>query len=333
MAIELGRRRFTMLVGGAAAAWPFTANAQQKRMGQIGVLMSAPENDPEFQGYLVTFREQLKNLGWTEGRNIRFDYRWAALDEATLSRFAKELVDLQPDLILSQGTPTTKALLEETRALPIIFAIVVDPIGSGFVASLARPGGNATGFTGMEATMGAKWLELLKEIEPRVTRVAFLFNPANSLFAEYFLNPFKAAAPSFGVVAIPAPVHDISELEFIIAGQAREPNGGLIVMPDGFLNVHRSEIVSLAARYRLPAVYAFRFFTELGGLLSYGNDQPDNYRRSATYADKILRGGKPSELPVQAPERFELTINLKTAKALGLAVPATLLGRADEVIE
>jgi putative tryptophan/tyrosine transport system substrate-binding protein len=210
---------------------------------------------------------------------------------------------------------------------------VVDPIGSGFVASLPKPGGNATGFTGMEATMGAKWLELLKEIAPRVTRVAFLFNPANSLFAEYFLKPFRAAAPSFGVVALPTPVHDITELETITAGLARQPNGGLIVMPDGFLNVHRSEIVSLAARYRLPAVYAFRFFTEIGGLLSYGNDQADNYRRAATYADKILRGEKPSELPVQAPERFELTINLRTAKALGLDLSPILLDRADKVIE
>ena len=250
-----------------------------------------------------------------------------------MQRFAKELVALQPDLILSQSTPTTAALLQQTRTIPIIFAIVADPVGSGFVASFPRPGGNVTGFTNMEPTMAGKWLELLKEIAPRVARVAFLFNPATAPYAEYYLNPFKAAAASFAVEAIAAPVRDTSELESVVAAQAREPNGGLIVMPDTFMTAHRVEITSLAARYRLPAVYPFRFFAELGGLLSYGNDLIDNFRRAATYADRILKGAKPSELPVQAPVKFELVINLKTAKALGLDVPVHLQQRADEVIE
>ena len=250
-----------------------------------------------------------------------------------MQRFAKELVALQPDLILSHSTPTTAALLQQTRTIPIIFAIVADPVGSGFVASFPRPGGNVTGFTNIEPTMAGKWLELLKEIAPRVARVAFLFNPATAPYAEYYLNPFKAAAASFAVEAIAAPVRDTSELESVIAAQARAPNGGLIVMPDTFMTTHRAEITSLAARYRLPAVYPFRVFTELGGLLSYGNDLIDNFRRAATYADRILKGAKPSELPVQAPVKFELVINLKTAKALGLDVPLHLQQRADEVIE
>ncbi len=222
---------------------------------------------------------------------------------------------------------------QQTSTVPIIFVNVVDPVGSGFVASFPQPGGNVTGFILMEPTMAGKWLELLKEIAPSVKRVALLFNPATAPYAEYYLNPFKSAAPSFAVEAIVAPVRDTSELESVVATQAREPNSGLIVMPSAFMNVHRTEIISLAARHRLPAVYAFRFFAELGGLLSYGNDFLDNYRRAASYADRILKGAKPSELPVQAPVKFELVINLKTAKSLGLDVPLHLQQRADEVIE
>ena len=328
------RREFITLLGGAAA-WPLAARAQQpERMRRIGVLMGYAESDREGQAFVAAFREELQKLGWTEGRNIRIDTRWATPDDAeSRQRFAKELVALQPDLILSHSTPTTAALLQQTRTIPIVFAIVSDPVGSGFVASFPRPGGNVTGFTNMEPTMAGKWLELLKEIAPRVARVAFLFNPATAPYAEYYLNPFKAAAASFAVEAIAAPVHDTSELETVVAAQAREPNGGLIVMPDTFTTAHRAEITSLAARYRLPAVYPFRFFAELGGLLSYGNDLVDNFRRAATYADRILKGAKPSELPVQAPVKFELVINLKTAKALGLTVPPASLARADEVIE
>ena len=327
------RREFITLLGGAAATWPLIARAQQAdRKRRIGVLMAWPETEPEAQTNVATFRKELEKLGWTEDHNIRIDIRWATSADS-VQRFAKELVALQPDLILSQNTPTTAALLHQTHTIPIVFGVVGDPVGSGFVASFARPGGNATGFAVMENSVGSKWLELLKEMAPRVSRVAVLFNPAMAPYAEYWLNPLKAAAPSFGVEPILAPVHDKSELESVIAAQAREANSGLFVMPDTFTIANRVEITSLAARYRLPAVYAFRFFTELGGLLSYGNDLNDNLRRAAIYADRILKGDKPSELPVQAPVKFELVINLRTAKALGLDVPLFLQQLADKVIE
>jgi len=330
----VNRRQIITLLGGTAA-WPLAARAQQQgeRMRRIGVLMGVPENDLEYQTFVAAFRGGLQELGWAEGRNIQIDTRWAGPDVASIQRFAKELIALQPDLIISQSTPTTTVLKQQTSTVPIIFVNVVDPVGSGFVASFPRPGGNVTGFILMEPTMVGKWLELLKEIAPRVNRVALLFNPATAPYAEYYLNPFKAVAPSFAVEAIVAPVRDTSELEAVVATQAREPNSGLIAMPSAFMNVHRTEIISLAARHRLPAVYAFRFFAELGGLLSYGNDFLDNYRRAASYADRILKGEKPADLPVQAPTKFTLAINLKTAKALGLTVPDKLLALADEVIE
>jgi putative ABC transport system substrate-binding protein len=303
-------------------------------MRRIGVLMPLASDDPVGQARIAALREGLEKLGWTEGRNIRIDTRWTTTgDVESMQRFAKELVALQPDLILTQSTPITAMVLQETRAIPIVFALVADPIGSGFVASFPQPGGNVTGFVTMEPTMAGKWLELLKEIAPRVARVAFLFNPATATYFEYWLNPFKAAAASFAVEAIAAPVRDRSEFESVIAEQARAPNGGLIVMPDTFTDVHRVEITSLAARYRLPAVYPYRQFTSVGGLLFYGDDLIDNFRRAPTYVDRILKGEKPSELPVQAPVKFELVINLKTAKALGLDVPLDLQQRADEVIE
>ena len=328
------RRAFITLLGGAAV-WPVAARAQPPdQVRRIGVLMGYAESDREEQAFVAAFREELQKLGWAEGRNIRIDTRWAAaLDAEAREQFAKELVALKPDLILSRNTPTTEALLLQTRTIPIIFVNVSDPVGSGLVASFPRPGGNVTGFTNIEPTMAGKSLELLKEIAPRVGRVAFLFNPATAPYAEYYLNSFKAAAPSFAMESIAAPVRDTSELESVIAAQARTPNGGLLVMTDSFLVTHRAEITSLAARYRLPALYPYRFFAELGGLLSYGNDVVDNFRRAASYADRILKGAKPSELPVQAPVKFELVINLKTAKALGLDVPFHLQQRADEVIE
>jgi putative tryptophan/tyrosine transport system substrate-binding protein len=328
------RREFIGLLGGVAVAWPLTARAQQPdRVRRVGVLMGYAESDSEGQAFVAAFREGLQKLGWTEGGNTRIDTRWATpADAESMQRFAKELVALQPDLILSPTTPTTVALLRQTRTIPIIFN-VADPVGSGFVASLARPGGNVTGFNVSEPTLAGKWLELLKEIAPRVARVAMLFNPATATYAEYWLNPFKAAAVSFAVEAIAAPIRDRSELDSVFAAQAREPNWGLIVMPDSFPIAHRVEITSLAARYRVPVVYPFRIFAELGGLLSYGVDLIDNFRRSATYADRILKGEKPSELPVQAPAKFELVINLKTAKALGLEVPLHLQQLADEIIE
>ena len=330
------RREVLGVIGGAAAvAWPLAARGQQPNgMRRIGVLMAHAESDPEFKAYVAAFRAGLEKLGWTEGRNIRIDFRWGALDDAEArERSAKELIALQPDLILTQNTPPTASMLKQTRTIPVVFVIVADPVGSGFVESLARPGANATGFTIMEPTIAGKWLELLKEIAPRISRAAFLFNPATTPFRDIYLSPFKAAAASLAVEAIAAPVHDTPELESVIAAHAREPNGSLIVMPDGFLNVHRAEIVSLAARYRLPTVYPWRFFAELGGLLSYGSVQGDMFRIAATYVDRILKGEKPSALPVQAPTKYELVINLKTAKALGIEVPLFFQQRADEVIE
>ncbi len=323
------RRDFIRVVGGAAAAWPLAARAQQgERMRRIGALMGLPENDPEVKAWIAAFQQELEKLGWSEGRNVRIDYRFAPA-VAQVQVLAKELIALQPDLILSTNTPTTASLLQQTRTIPIIFANVSDPVGSGLVASLSRPSGNVTGFINIEASLAGKWLELLKEIAPRVASVAFLFNPATAPDSgSYFLGPFKAAAPFFRVEAISAPVHDTSELESVVAAQARTPNSGLIVMPGAFLTAHRAEITSLAARYRLPAVYPYRNYTELGGLLSYGNDLTDNFRRAATYADRILKGEKPSQLAVQAPVKFELVINLK-----GLDVPSFLQQRADEVIE
>jgi len=249
------RRDFVTLIGGAAVAWPLAARAQPARLRRIGVLMSFAESDPEGQAFVAAFREELQKLGWTDGRNIRIDTRWAAPDVEAMQRFAQELVALQPDLILSSNTPTTAALLQQTRTIPIVFVNNADPVGSGFVASFPRPGGNVTGFTNLEPTMAGKWLELLKEIAPRVNRVTILFNPATAPYFEYFLNPFKAVAASFAVEAIAAPVRDRSELDSAVAAQTRAPNGGLIVMPDPFTVAHRAEFTSLAARYRLPAVY------------------------------------------------------------------------------
>jgi putative tryptophan/tyrosine transport system substrate-binding protein len=331
------RREFISLLSGAAATWPLVARAQQaERMRRIGVLMGYAESDSDAQAWYAAFRAELQTLGWTEGRSIQIDTRWATPDDAeSMRRFAMELVALQPDLLLSSSTPTTTALLQQTRhTIPIVFAMAADPVGSGFVASFAQPGGNVTGFIyTTDPTMAGKWVELLKEIAPRVARIAMLFNPVSAPYADYWLNPFKAAATSFAVEAIPSPVRDRSELQSVIAAQAREPNGGLIVMPDSFMDAYRVEITSLAARYRLPAVYPVRFFAEVGGLLSYGVDRTVNFRRAATYVDRILKGEKPAKLPVEAPIKFELVVNLKTAKALGLEVPPTLLARADQVIE
>jgi putative tryptophan/tyrosine transport system substrate-binding protein len=325
------RREFITLLGGAAA-WPLAARAQQPyRMRRMGVLLGNAE-DHETQSWIAALREELGKLGWTEGRNIEIDIRWAAADVASMKRFAKELVALQPDLILTQSTPAAGAMLEQTRTIPIVFALVADPVGSGYVASLPRPGGNATGFTPIVSSLGGKWVELLKEIAPRLARVTLLFNPPTATFVQAYLGPFKAAAASVGVEAIVAPVNDMPELQSQVTTQARE-NSGLVVIPDAFTQAHLAEIAALAARYRVPALYWSRSFTEIGGLISYGPYLVDEFRRAASYLDRILKGEKPSDLPVQAPVKFELVINLKTAKAFGLEVPATLLVRADEVIE
>ena len=328
------RREFIVtFLGGAVAAGPIAARAQEpNRVRRIGALMSFAASDQEGQARFAAFRESLRSLGWTEGRNIVVEVRWATSAES-IREFAKELVALQPELILSATTPTTASLRQQTLSIPLVFANVSDPIGNGFVASLSRPGGNTTGFINLEDSMASKWLELLKEVAPQVSEIAFVFNPTTAPYAEYYLNPFKAAARSFGVEANPMPVSNSSSLESAIAGQARDLKGGLIVMPDSFTTGHSLQIISLADRYRVPAIYPYRFFAERGGLLSYGIDQLDNFRRAATYVDRILKGGKPSELPVQVPVKFELVINLKTAKALGVTISPSLLARADAVIE
>jgi putative tryptophan/tyrosine transport system substrate-binding protein len=326
------RREFIALIGGAAAGWPTAARAQQSgRIRRIGVLFALPESDRTAQSRLAAFRGELQKLGWAD---ITMDTRFVASNDAeTHQRYAKELVVLQPDLLLAQITETTKALLQQTRTIPIIFTFVSDPVGEGFVASFPRPGGNVTGFIVDEPSMGGKWLELLKEIAPNVTRVLVPFNRAASS-AEYYLRSLRASAALLGIDASATFVRDISELESVVAAHARAPLGGLVMIPDAYMTGHSREVISLAARYRLPTVYAnLRLFPESGGLLSYGSEVLDNFRRAAIYADRILKGAKPSELPVQAPEKFELVINLKTAKALGLTVPPTLLARADEVIE
>jgi putative ABC transport system substrate-binding protein len=330
---HLKRREFITLLG-SSAAWPLAALAQVPAgMRRLGVLMAYGDDVPEAQAWVAAFRREFQKLGWIEGGNVRLDIRWATDDKDTIERFAKELVASQPELILSSSTPTTAALLQQTRSIPIVFAIVTDPVGEGFVESLPRPGGNVTGFTNFESTMAAKWLELLKEVAPRSDRVAFLFNPTTGPHFEYFLKPLKAAAASLAVRAIAAPVRDTTDLESVMAEQGHEPNGSLIVMPEAFTVAHGKEVISLAARYRLPAVYPYRTFAQLGGLLSYGTELTDNFRRAAVYVDRILRGVKPSELPVQAPVKFELVINIKTAKALSLQVPWQLQQLADEVVE
>jgi putative ABC transport system substrate-binding protein len=335
---QMKRRAFITLLGGAAAAssvsWPRAAGAQQReRMRRIGVLMPLAADNPEGQRRLAAFLQGLQEAGWAVGRNVTIDVRWAAADVESMRRFAKELVALQPDLIFTSSTPATGAMLQATRTIPVIFVLVADPVGSGYVASLPRPGGNVTGFTPIVGSLGGKWAELLKEIAPRVTRATLLFNPPAATFVESYLSPFKAAAASLGMEAIIAPVHDMLELESVVAIQAREPNSGLVVIPDSFTELHLAEIVSLAVRHRIPAIDWSRSFADGGGLISYGPYLVEEYRRAATYADRILKGEKPSQLPVQAPLKYQMVINLKTAKALGLTVPQTLLVSADELIE
>jgi putative tryptophan/tyrosine transport system substrate-binding protein len=333
--MKMPRRDFIAALG-SAAAWPLAARAQQAGgMRRIGVLTTFGDSDALAQGWDGAFRKGLDESGWHHGRNVQIDYRWAAGDADRLQAFAKELVALQPDVILAVTTPAVAALLRETRTLPIVFAQVSDPVGSGFVASLARPGANVTGFTNIniESSIGGKWLQLVKEIAPAVRRVAMIYNPPTSPFAGYYLRPFEAAGPTYGVQASAVAVHGEADIEKAIDALAREPGGGFVVLPDTFTGIHRDRIVSLAARYRLPAVYPFRWFVEIGGLLSYGIDSNDMFRRAASYVDRILKGAKPADLPVQAPTKYELVINLKTAKALGLTVPDKLLAIADEVIE
>jgi putative ABC transport system substrate-binding protein len=327
------RREFISLLGGAAVAWPIGARAQQSnRPRLVGVLFAMAPGDPEAEMRVKAFETGLRELGWVEGRNMRLEYRWAPRDPSLLLSHATELVSLAPDVILATSTPVVAAL-RQGNPPPVVFVQVTDPIGNGFVANLARPGGYLTGFTSFEFTVGSKWLEALKHVAPAVQRVALIFNPDTAPFAHLFWQPVVEAAPAFDVEPIQMPVRDAGEIEHAIETFAREVNGGLMVLPDVSTTNYRDLIIALAARHRLPAVYPFRYFAASGGLMSYGIDLADVYRRAASYVDRILKGAAPGELPVQAPSKFELVINLKTANALGLTVPPLWLGRADEVIE
>lgn len=328
------RRDFIALIGGAAAARPFGVRAEQAEpMRRIGLLNALAEGNPQARVWESAFRNRLTELGWFDGRNVHVDYRWGAVSVDRLRSMAGELVSLKPDVLIAITTPATAALYAQTRSIPIVFAAVSDPIGSGFVRSLASPGGNITGFIDIEASLSGKWLELMRAIAPRVTRVALLFNPHTAPFAQYYLDTFRAAAPAFAIEPIEAPVHGIAETEAVVTKLGREGGAGLILMPDASMWEYGKTTYAAADRYRLPTIYPNSSFVAAGGLLSYGIDFSDLLRGAASYADRILRGAKPSELPVQLPTKFELAINLKTAKALGLTIPPSLLAIADEVIE
>jgi ABC-type uncharacterized transport system substrate-binding protein len=328
------RRELITLLGCSAAAWPVVARAQQaERVRRIGVITGGDTpDDPDWQGRMAAFLDVLRQLGWSDDRNLRIDYRWPVGDADRIHRYAAELVELAPDVILTTGTATMAPLLQATRTIPIVFVSVADPVGAGFVDSLARPGGNATGFMQFEYSLSGKWLELLKEIAPGLTRAAVLRDPAISSGTGQF-GAIQSVASSLGVELTPVNVREPSEIDRVLAAFARSANGGLIVTTSGLAAVHRELIITLAARYKLPTVYYRRYFVTRGGLLSYGYDLIDMNRRAAQYVDRILKGEKPADLPVQAPTKYELAINLKTAKALGLTVPPVLLARADEVIE
>jgi ABC-type uncharacterized transport system substrate-binding protein len=326
------RREFITLLGGAAAAWPLAARAQQgERMRRIGVLLPAAADDPEWQARVGAFQQALAVLGWTIGRNVRIDTRWGTTSAAEIRRQAAELAALAPDVILATGS-SVGPLLQATRTVPIVFTLGVDPVGAGVVDSLARPGGNATGFMVWEFSIAGKWLELLKQIAPGVTRVAVL-RDASQAFATSLFAVMQAVAPSLGVEVIPVNMRDAGEMEQSVGTFARSPNGGLIPVASAAAVRHRELILTLAAQHKLPAIYWERFFVSAGGLMSYGADLVGQFRQAAGYVDRVLKGEKPADLPVQAPTKYELAINLKTAKALGLEVPPTLLARADEVIE
>jgi putative tryptophan/tyrosine transport system substrate-binding protein len=334
MATPMRRRNFIVGLASITVAWPLAVRAQQAdRVRRIGVLMGYAESDLTAQSWLAAFRAALGKLGWTEGSNLRIELRWSAGDVDRMRTLAKELVDLRPDAILGVTTPVIGALARETRTIPIVFTGVSDPIGSGFAANLAHPGGNITGFTVNDPAAGGKWVQLLKEIAPRTVHVALLFNPATTVPLQFFMPSIQAAASSFAIEVSAAPVHAKDEIEGVIAAQARNAGGGLIAMPDVYNDANRELIIALTARYGVPAMYFNRFFSEPGGLISFGEARDEQFRLAAGYIDRILKGEKPADLPLQAPTKFELIINLKTAKALGLDVPLSLQQRADELIE
>ena len=330
---RMRRREFITLLGGAAVAWPLVTRAQQAGgMRRIGVLMSFGANDLEAQSRAAAFENGLRQLGWIRGHNLSIEYRWADNSDV-LRTYATELVGMAPDLILVNSTPAIAALQEQRQAVPIVFTQVTDPVGEGVVLNLAHPGGHVTGFTSFEFSIGTKWLEMLKEVAPRVMRVALVFNPETAPFAKLFWRPVEAAAPSFAIVAISAGAPTFADLERMVDKFAREPNGSLMVLPDVSTLNYREALIGLAARHRLPTVYPFRIFAANGGLLSYGTDVNDVFRRAASYVDRLLKGADPGKLPIQSPNKYELVINLKTAKALGLELPPKLLALANEVIE
>jgi putative ABC transport system substrate-binding protein len=327
------RREFIALLGGAAAAWPLAARAQNTR--RLGALLGGAEGDPQATAGLAAVRKALADLGWMEGRNIQIDLRWGSADLSRIQTAAKELVGLKPDLLLASATPVVAALQRETKTIPIVFVAVSDPVGSGFVASLPRPGGNITGFINIEGSISGKWIEMLKDLVPGATSVALMYNPGTAPYFAYYLQPFEAAARSSGIEPMGAPVHAAEDIEPIVAGLGNKGDAGLVVTPDSFLQAKRNLdlIIAAAARYRVATIYPYRFCVDGGGLISYGVDNPDLYRRSATYVDRILKGAKPADLPVQLPTKFELAVNLKTAQALGLNLSREFLLLADEVIE
>jgi putative tryptophan/tyrosine transport system substrate-binding protein len=327
------RRTFITLLGGAAFAWPLAARAQPERMRRVGVLMGLSEDDPDTKARLAKFQQGLATLGWSESRNVRLDYRFAPAG-AQAQVLAKELVALEPDVILSNATPSTTALQRETRTIPIVFLGVSDPIGSGFVGSLARPGANITGLLLFEASITGKWLAMLKEVAPSLSRAALVINPKTAVYYEFYLREAQAAASSLAIELVLVPIESAAaDIEHTIEAFAQAPNGGLVLPPDTNTIVHRNLIIALAARHRLPAVYSDRLFVAAGGLIGYSTNRADQFRVAASYVDRILRGAKPADLPVQAPTKYETVVNLRTARALGLTVPPGLLVAADEVIE
>jgi putative ABC transport system substrate-binding protein len=332
--IPMRRRDFMTFLGGAALAWPLPLNAQQpERMRRIGVMMINAESDPEGQTRISVLRRGLQELGWIEGRNVRIDYRWAAGEPDHAQTYATELVTLAPDVILANGTPALKALHRATSSIPVVFVVVVDPVGAGYVQSLARPGGNITGFSTFEPEIGSKWVELLKEVAPDLRRVAGILDPAFRSYAAVW-GEIESLAPRSGLEVTEVVFREADDdIESAVAAFARQPGGGLIVLPTAINNISRDRIVALAARHRLPAVYPFRHYVTGGGLMAYGFDPLDLFRRGVSYIDRILKGEKPADLPIQQPTKFQLILNLKTARALGLEIPPMLLGRADEVIE
>ena len=327
------RRQFIAALGGAVA-WPLTARAQpSKKTRRLSYLHGLAENDPEAQARIVAFQQALAALGWIEGRNITIDHRFAGGDPARAQAIAADVVDSAPDLIISNSTPVLAAIKSATTSIPVVFAVVNDPVGQGLIASLARPGGNITGFTFIEFPIIGKWLEMLNEVAPGMDRVALIFNPQTVPYYAGYLRSFESEPRSIAVEVAAAPVRNEGEIETAVAALAGKPGGGLIVAPDPFINVHRALIMALAQRYRLPAVYGFRHFVPEGALMSYGPDAIDTVRRSASYVDRIFKGANPADLPAQGATKFELSINLKTARTLGFTVPPSLLARADEVIE